>query len=348
MDARLPLPTLLSHALVAYTIEFDNEAEHRVPHRTATRGSAPDPWLVSLVMWSNCMRFVDDDGLTVRELESLARTPTNLDGMRRWGYITIEASTKRPGPDAVIRPTKAGGRAEEIWRPLFGVTGQRWRDRFGGDEIDRLREALCTLNGRLDLDLPDCLPILGHGLFSRGPTQPRRTPAGASSALPLPALLSRVLLAFTIEYERESDVSLAIGANLLRVLDAQGVPVRDLPRLSGVSKEAISMAIGILGKKRLAVVKPDPNGSRFKMAHLTPDGGDARDAYVRLLEAIEERWRTQFGDRTVDAIREPLERLQLFSGLEPYPDGWRASVRRPDTLPHYPMVLHRGGFPDGS
>jgi hypothetical protein len=26
----------------------------------------------------------------------------------------------------------------------------------------------------------------------------------------------------------------------------------------------------------------------------------------------------------------------------------RSSLRRPATLPHYPMVLHRGGFPDGS
>jgi Leucine carboxyl methyltransferase len=38
----------------------------------------------------------------------------------------------------------------------------------------------------------------------------------------------------------------------------------------------------------------------------------------------------------------------LFGGLEPYPDNWRASVRRPATLPHFPMVLHRGGYPDGS
>ena len=35
-------------------------------------------------------------------------------------------------------------------------------------------------------------------------------------------------------------------------------------------------------------------------------------------------------------------------GLEPYPDNWRADVRPPQALPHYPMVLHRGGFPDGS
>ncbi len=38
----------------------------------------------------------------------------------------------------------------------------------------------------------------------------------------------------------------------------------------------------------------------------------------------------------------------LFTGLEPDPAGWRGAVRKPRTLPHYPMVLHRGGYPDGS
>jgi len=73
--------------------------------------------------------------------------------------------------------------------------------------------------------------------------------------------------------------------------------------------------------------------------------------------AIEERWQTRFGKGTISALRRALERLvgestaqlsPLFKGLEPYPDGWRASVRKAATLPHYPMVLHRGGFPDGS
>ena len=38
----------------------------------------------------------------------------------------------------------------------------------------------------------------------------------------------------------------------------------------------------------------------------------------------------------------------LMAGLEPYPDNWRAGTPPPRTLPHFPMVLHRGGFPDGS
>jgi hypothetical protein len=34
--------------------------------------------------------------------------------------------------------------------------------------------------------------------------------------------------------------------------------------------------------------------------------------------------------------------------MRPYPGNWRLQVRPPVTLPHYPMVLHRGGYPDGS
>jgi hypothetical protein len=37
-----------------------------------------------------------------------------------------------------------------------------------------------------------------------------------------------------------------------------------------------------------------------------------------------------------------------FHGLEAYLDNWRAKVPKATTLPHFPMVLHRGGYPDGS
>jgi hypothetical protein len=76
MADRLPLSALLSQALVAFTIEFDNEFEHQVPHRTtshgSTAGSSSAPWLVSMAMWMKFMRFVPDEGTTVRELQSVA------------------------------------------------------------------------------------------------------------------------------------------------------------------------------------------------------------------------------------------------------------------------------------
>ena len=54
-----------------------------------------------------------------------------------------------------------------------------------------------------------------------------------------------------------------------------------------------------------------------------------------------------------------LDQRRLSEGLHPYPDGWRARKRYVEQtnaviddptgrLPHYPMVLHRGGWPDGA
>jgi DNA-binding MarR family transcriptional regulator len=366
-----PLSALLAQALVAFTIEFDNEAEHRLPHRTTSHGASSHgdgdaTWLVSLAMWENCMRYVTGEPITVGDLEARARTRTNLDGMRRWGYITIDGTARkvnhgRPGPDAVLRATAAGLRAREIWRPLAGLVEQRWRERLGADQVAALRDPLTSMVSRLDPGLPYCLPILHAALLSQGPG-PALPPRPASSdmastapaALPLSALLSRVLLSFAVEYEREAGLSLAIGANVLRVLGAEGTRLRDLPALTGTSKEAVRWALGILTRGGLAAEEPDPAASRGKVARLTPRGLAAQRVYHELARAIERRWHERFTRGVTDALRACLEPLAagdpppLFAGLQPYPDNWRASVRPPVTLPHFPMVLHRGGYPDGS
>jgi len=68
MATFLPLPTLLSQSLVAFTIEFDNEAERRIPHCTtrhgATKSTLPKPWLVSMAMYLNCMQFLNENGMS--------------------------------------------------------------------------------------------------------------------------------------------------------------------------------------------------------------------------------------------------------------------------------------------
>ena len=314
----LSLSALLSQALVAFTIAFDNEAEHRIPHRTANFGAASQ-----------------GDG-TAKKIHQ-----------------------RRPDADAVLRATARGLRAREAWRPLPGLIEQRWRERFGAGQMGRLRDSLLAVVSLLDPGLPDCLPILGPALLSRGPDPalPPRPDHVDLAGLPLSALLSRVLLSFAVEYERESARSLAVSANLLRVLDADGTRLRDLPPLTGISKEAVSWATGLLVRAHLAVEEPDPAGSRGKITRLTPAGTDAQRAHPEFLSALEQRWRERFTDDVIDVLRHALEALAtasegerppLFQELEPYPDNWRASVRRPVTLPHYPMVLHRGGYPDGS
>ena len=127
--------------------------------------------------------------------------------------------------------------------------------------------------------------------------------------------------------------------------------------LAGVSKQAISMATGIACQQGLAAVEPDPAATRGKVVRLSLDGRRAQDSCRRLLAAIEDGWRERFGPAGIRGLRQALGRLAaapagqpspLWRGLQPYPDGWRASVRAPRTLPHHPMVLHRGGFLDGS
>jgi methyltransferase (TIGR00027 family) len=381
-SAALPLSALLSAALVAFTIEADNEAERRLPHRTTNEGpsagpGAAAPWLTSLLMWANCLRHLPDEGITVAELRRRARTGTNLDGMRRWRYVSYAPDPgrgKRPGPDATVIPTAAGRRAREVWQAATGQTEARWRTRFGPAAVDGLRDALAGVVARLDQDLPDCLPILGHGLRSRfeppAPTNHQQTadspqpdgpqgtagPRDAQPAadLPLWALLSRPLLAFALEYERAPGPSLAVSANVLRVLSPDGVRTRDIPAQAGVSKEAVAMAVGGLTESGLATEGPDPNGGRLKLTRLTVAGAAARDAYPKRAAAVEADWRARLGPDRIDNLRAALEPLAagdpppLLAGLEPSPDNWRARVKPSLVLPHYPMTLHRGGFPDGA
>jgi hypothetical protein len=352
-----PLSTLLSQVLVAFTIEIDNEAEHRQPHWTTGGGRAAGShhavWLTSMAMYLNCMRWLPEEGLTVRELERRARTNTNLDGMRRWGYVTLSPGAKGSKRDWAVRPTAAGRVAQQVWRPLFGVMEERWRERFGGLEVDALRDALGAVVEELDPALPDCMPILGYGLLCKGPDAKLGRPEPSDEKLTLPALLARVLLAFALEFERDNRLSLAICANVLRVLDEAGVKLRDVPVLSGVSKESIAMAMGILRKWKLTELVKE--GS-WQVVRSTARGVEARAGYEGDLRGIETRWIKRFGDRLsrVRAALEPMvgdgtaEGSPLFQGLEPYSDGWRATVRKPKVLPHFPMVLHRGGYPDGS
>ena len=116
-------------------------------------------------------------------------------------------------------------------------------------------------------------------------------------------------------------MSLAISANVLRVLDEHGVRVRDLPGLSGVSKEGISMAMGILAKRGLAVSGPAPDGGRWQVATLAPSGRSVQNRCRERTSEIERRWQARFGGRALTAQREALERLVSDPGRD-CPGGW--------------------------
>ncbi|HEX4212337.1 MAG TPA: hypothetical protein VIA06_03290 [Candidatus Dormibacteraeota bacterium] len=366
MSGEAPLPTLLSQAFVAFTIEFDNEFEHRMPHRTTNHGSTPGagtaPWLVSMAMWTGCMRLVPESGIRAADL----RPPTRLTAKglttlltrmsRWWGYLEVEPAG-RSRADWRVRPSAGGRQARTVWGPLGEEVEERWRGRLGAVPVDHLREALWAVARRLHGDLPDGFPVFDsdpppHPLAENAPAA-----GGEHSDLPLSTLLARPLLAFAIEFDAASPVPLAVCANVLRVLEPAGVPVTELPARSGIAREAIDVALGRLERRRLVEVGSPAGGRRLRAARLTAGGESARDTYLGRLAAIESRWRDLLGGETVATLRGALEPMAagegpdgppLLAGTEPYPDGWRAAAPRPPVLPHFPMVSHRGGFPDGS
>jgi hypothetical protein len=363
VSATTPLSTLLSQALVAHTIELDNEFEHRF----ARAGGGAR--VASVVMWSNFLRLVGN-GITAGDLPEAtglpkARVLSTLGGMERWRYVSVgpESKTKRDGygsargvrDDWGVRPTTPGQKARQIWPPLFAEVESRWEQRFGAHEVDELRTALAGVVGKVEAALPEYLPVVvgSTGMVAEIPHAERRDDPPNHML----ALLAQALLAYTLDFERESDVSLPLSANVLRVLGEEAGDVRELPAAAAVSPEAIAMALTFLKKQGYADVQD-------KNVRMTTKGRDVRDATAAVHETVLRDWEERFGGTTVarlhaaaSALLEPRE--GIARGLEPYPEGWRAERKYlprteamlddPSTgLPQYPMVLHRGGWPDGS
>jgi hypothetical protein len=342
--AAVPLSTLLSWAWIAFAIEADNAFE--------ATGSARAGRLfrISMPMWANGLRFISEEGITVGDLRARARAACNIGGLERWGWITVGAAGagRRDGygshrgvkGDTVLHPTRAGAYARRLWPQVVSDVEQRWRARFGAGVADSLRDGLLPFAGQMPSSPPEV--HVSDGFFAHVTTGPE-----AGEDLSLAGLLGQALTALTLEHEQGSTVSLAVAANVLRVIGDQVAPIRDLPRLSGVSKEAIAMATGYLGRRKLAGLGPG------RLITLTAAGRAALEDYrARAARHDEPGLRA-----LLEAI--VLQRDALAEGLGPPEGCWRAEkpylaqtqrmLADPTAaLPWHPMVLHRGGWPDGS
>jgi hypothetical protein len=352
--ARLPLHALLSKALVAYTIEFDGEFERQMSE-AGYIGAC-----LSLVVWANLIRFIPDSGVSVRELAAAAlsldeQIKHQLGCLERWRFVVLQSASradqsaprsashqsregKRDGwgsgrgirAEWIVRLTAKGRKAAEIWPPLFDVIEARWQTRFGADLISRLRESAQAIVGQFEVELP-------HGLAD--PSQlaipfPARVTRDAAQ-LSLPTLLSQLLLAFAITFNRHSKAPLALCANVLRVLGAKPVRAGQLPRLTGTSPETSDISWRL---KPYVVVEPDPAERRGKVVRLSPTGLKAQQKYHRLVYEIEKRWDEKFGYANLQGLRDALQelfahregdRLAMSVGLLPPPGVIRSGTQAP-------------------
>jgi hypothetical protein len=333
----------------AQTIEIDNHVE------AVGASKFGRLFRISLATWANGLRLIDEAGTPLRDVRRLAGADCNVGGLERWGWITVDAhedavSGRRSGygsgrglrADTVLRPTRAGIAARKIWRAAIHTAESRWRERFGSEFVDGLR---CELEA-LSIGMPWAPPqVSAAGGFRTHLVDSESVPEEPDR--PLVVLLGQALTALTRRAEEDASVSLPLGENLLWNLDDCSVPIKELPSKTGLSKEAIAMAVGFAVRSDLASIESG-------LVTLTAKGA----------EALADRRSRATDIAGTDALRVDLESVlsqphAIAAGLEPPPGCWRgerpyvAQTQRllanpVAALPRHPMVLHRGGWPDGS
>jgi hypothetical protein len=317
-------------------------------------------------MWTNALRLIDEDGLALGELRARARAYCNVGGLERWGWIQVGdgVTPRREGygtsrglkPETILAPTRAGAYARRLWPRVIEEVEGRWRERFGAARIEALRSVLRTAPNEMPWSPPEVAPsdgfytaviagghiVAGGDVVASGGIQ--------SDERPLPALLGQALTARTLELERAPGIrsSLPLAANLLRVLSSGGARKRDLVALTGLSKEGVAMSVSYVLRAKLAtetaegVIRLTARGNAALAAHEARSGPDPDDGGLRTA--------------LIDVLSQTTA---LSSGLVPPPGCWRGEspyLARTErfiadplgTLPHHPMILHRGAWPDAS
>ena len=159
-----------------------------------------------------------------------------------------------------------------------------------------------------------------------------------TQSLPLSALLSAALIAYTGEFERQLELrrakdtgrepapTLAMWSNVLRFVGDDGIEERKLPALSGISKPVTRSMVACLERHGWVEVTE-------KTIRLTIAARKLAAVWESAAAETERVWQQRYGANTVASLREVLATLvDQFEG----------------DLPHYPMALaHRGGTPSG-
>src|SRR5579872_7361757 len=154
---------------------------------------------------------------------------------------------------------------------------------------------------------------------------------GVAYPRPLSALLSQVLVAFTVEFDNEFEkrmgeagyrgarLSLVVWANLMRFVSEGTVTVRDLAAQALAPDNQIKFELGCLERWGFVVLPPSPSGKPRDgwgsgrgiradwMVRLTSKGLTASKIWPLLSGEIEQRWERRFGKNEISRLRKTLQ-----------------------------------------
>lgn len=334
-DCASPLPTLLGRAIGAFALDYEQ-----------ARGG--DSSIPQLGTWANALRVLDADETDQRQLARRAAISRRaaevvVTRLERLGRVAVEkrAIEGRRGKTRLVRLTASGEAGTASAATLVDTVQADWRERFGGDTVDRLRDALSTVVERLPVELPHYPAgygaadpsVTGGDYVPEDPGPPRipahgqdwpvvlRQPGGDTGHLPLPALLSQVLAAFAIDYERERFGSLPAASNFLRFVGDDGMTLGRARVLGGVTGNGKSLH----ERHRDVVAEPGRPRDMGRRVFLTPKGRRVRDAYPNVVVEVEDRWRKQYA-AAIPPMRATLMAMnkRFDADLPDYPSttGW--------------------------
>lgn len=321
------LPVLLAHVLLDLG---------RVLQRAGEKAGEQ----ASLVLWANLLRVIPDEGIPLRDLPAAARISRRA--VKAWlslekrGWLEIDGAAPSP---KIVRLTDVGRGARDRWRAILTETERSWSADMR--ETDALRASLEALVAQLDLELPHYPMTYGTadtratgGAAVAVQLGPPRVPAhgtdwvpvirtdpGSVCDLPLHALLSQTLMAFTIDYEEQARFAMAVAGMLGRAMPSGSTRLSALPSVLGVNGSGKSAL------ERHGLVRVTGSG-HDRVATLTAVGERIHHAHERVVGTMTEHWRVHHGADLVAA---------LFASLR------HVEERANDHLPDHVLVRYAAG-----
>ena len=300
----MALPVLLSRVLGHLTSEVEAAAD-----------VGPD--VPSLAVWSNVVRCVAEaDGLEEKALPEAARISSRhataaITGSVRRGWITAEGT----GKNRRLELTAAGRVAAQTWPDQLAALDKEWKK-------SRLRQVLEGLVGQLELELPH-FPA-SYGVADPSATgasfiRPKKSPEGVVhgtdwkpvrrdkgdtvSMLPITALMSQALMAFTIDYENKFPWPLHSTLTTLALVEDTPKPLTDLPEGHGIAGNGKSLL------ERHLIVEVTTDSAKRKVVALTDRGRQVKQHHPGRLDTVETQWRERYGEEVVAELRNALTPL---------------------------------------
>ena len=175
-------------------------------------------------------------------------------------------------------------------------------------------------------------------------------PATTTTKMPLSVLLSHAFATFDEDYENAladdaAKPSLGIWGNVLRAIGNDGLPTRDLPMHTVLSRRAARAVLRDLQRLRWIALEKRSGASYLRW---TTAGRTARDIGAAHIRAVEETWRQRFGTARVGraatsagGAREPVRHRVAVAPDRLRPGGRERYRRQPCSRPAGPATHSR-------